>query len=381
MKRPYCNAALLFLPALFTLFNSARGYGTCVNLTIPVTITAQAFTLEVPPFKNNFESTSFINQVTRRGASGSPITGKTNFTATYSIDATYCTPTVRNPECDTLQILTHGLGFDKNYWDFILVPGNYSYVAAALRAGFSTFAYSRLGTGLSAKPNPYTTINSPTELAILAQLTRLLRSSSLPNTPTPHTHYTHTGHSYGSMLSNALVALDPSASDGLVLTGYSNNFAFEGLFLATTGHLASLNQPRRFGGHSSGFITWADVFCNQYSFLSFPFFDPAVAAAAEATKWPFTVGEIVSEPVLAAPEYKGPVLFLNGQFDLIFCGGNCTNIVVDGPTSISRSEIFPAASAFEVYVQPRAGHAVNLHFNSTGAYGVAFAFLKRHGLG
>ena len=38
-----------------------------------------------------------------------------------------------------------------SYWDFT-VPEDYSYVRAAADAGFTTFRYDRLGTGLSEKP-------------------------------------------------------------------------------------------------------------------------------------------------------------------------------------------------------------------------------------
>ena len=41
---------------------------------------------------------------------------------------------------------------------------------------------------------------------------------------------------------------------------------------------------------------------------------------------------------------------------------------------------FPAASAFEAYVQPNTGHGINVHYNSTAAYRVIQEFLGTHGL-
>jgi hypothetical protein len=76
--------------------------------------------------------------------------------------------------------------------------------------------------------------------------------------------------------------------------------------------MAAANNPTRFGGLSSGFVTWADQYSNQYIFFEYPYFDPAVLAAAEAGKFPFTIGELLtgSSPAFpqAAPKFTGPVL-------------------------------------------------------------------------
>lgn len=42
---------------------------------------------------------------------------------------------------------------------------------------------------------------------------------------------------------------------------------------------------------------------------------------------------------------------------------------------------FPMARTFEAYIQPDTAHAINLHYNSTGAYNVIQRFLAREGLG
>lgn len=41
---------------------------------------------------------------------------------------------------------------------------------------------------------------------------------------------------------------------------------------------------------------------------------------------------------------------------------------------------FPKASAFEAYIQPNTGHAINVHYNATAAYCVIQQFLDTHGL-
>ena len=72
-----------------------------------------------------------------------------------------------------VQYLVHGVGFDSrysqcvsvaldratysmcfSYWDFTVDGSDtYSYVAAAANAGYTTFRYDRLGTGLSDHPH------------------------------------------------------------------------------------------------------------------------------------------------------------------------------------------------------------------------------------
>ena len=180
---------------------------------------------------------------------------------------------------------------------------------AVLQAGYSTFAYDRLGTGASTKADPYNIVQASVELAILTELTQMLQSGRIDGCET-HEKYVHVGHSFGSVLTNSLVAVAPHLSDGIILTGYSNNFTFHLPFISTTGHLASENQPARFSDLSSGYLTWADKYYNQFSFLSYPYFDPAVLEAAEDNKWPFTVGEIItiSAVPFSATQYKGPVL-------------------------------------------------------------------------
>jgi pimeloyl-ACP methyl ester carboxylesterase len=98
----------------------------------------------------------------------------------------------------------------------------------------------------------------------------------------------HVGHSFGSALSNILIAKNPELSDGVVLTGLSHNMTLGSPFPALTNfHLAKENQPERFGNFSTGILTWADELALQYGFFKHPYFDPEVLAYTEASKGPF----------------------------------------------------------------------------------------------
>ncbi|KAK5166349.1 hypothetical protein LTR04_000743 [Oleoguttula sp. CCFEE 6159] len=278
---PILNTAIVLLSAALTVSCAAEPEPNCTDFVLPVTVTAPSYGLQFPPFENGYQATHFLNVATNRdaGLGPSPSKAPVNVTQTFDVSARYCTPTkayARNGEGGSVMLLTHGIGFDKSYWSF----GNttYDYVLAATRAGYGTLSYDRLGTGLSSRPSAYTAFRAPTELAVLTQLTTLLRSGTLGHRiPAPAT-LVHVGHSWGSILSCALAAATPSLSDGL------------------------------------------------YAFFAYPYFDPAVLRQTEARKQPFAVAELLTEPLVypvVAAEFAAPVLIVAAEFDLIFCGGAC----------------------------------------------------------
>jgi pimeloyl-ACP methyl ester carboxylesterase len=376
--------AILLLSSLSVI--NAQSAHKCTSFFVPVTVT-NVTTLIPPfpyPFKDGYAATALSNFITARDTPAGSA-NLTTLTATFNISAEYCTPNQPTAKSSTLQLLSHGLGFNKAYWDFHLptAPKNntYSYISAALAAGYSTFSYDRLGCGLSTQADPYTEIQATVELAVLATLTTAIRTGKIPKSilPTPPTKVLHVGHSWGSELSNALAATFPALSDGVVLTGYSHIFQYELMFVGNTAfHLASESQPSRFANRSSGYLTWGDKYDNQYSFFSYPYFDPKVLTYAESTKFPFTIGEFISQAALnySASAFTGDVLFLAAQHDLIFCGGDCVGLY--GTQSAAR-EAFPNAKSWERYIQPNVGHGINLHYNASGAYGVIMNWAEQHG--
>lgn len=308
-------------------------------------------------------------------------------------------------------------------------------------------------------------------MSALYELTIMLRNGTLPSVPQAFNKVVHVGHSFGSTLSVALAIMHPTASDGLILTGYSQN----GSYLPTTvaswdSKLARLNQPLRFGNISysavsealstlmpsasnltelanalsrfnitvgevqeilqttdigdlfagiepsklpkaadlpPGYLTWTDAGSNQFAFLLPEFFDPSILLSAEYSKFPYTLGELltIGSGPYVAPNFRGPVQIVTGRKsfppsfstrtrqrekkltsnvgqDAVYCGGDCLATGDPALASIpAKSKMaFPAASAFEAYIQPNTAHGINLHYNSTGAYNVIQRFLKAQGL-
>lgn len=238
--------------------------------------------------------------------------GSENVIAFFAIDGSFCTPGESYSEGQDIQILSHGVAFDRTYWDFGGVDSDYNYVRAATNAGYATLAWSRPGTGASSSGDPYRILQADIQAAVLIELTKLLRHGSIhASIPKSTGRVLHVGHSFGATISNVLIAKNPKLSDGVALTGLAHNFTWAPFFaVATNFHLAKENQPSRFGNLSSGVLTWCDELAFQYGFFKHPNFDPKVLAYNEAHKKPFGVSEFLTlqTPSLAAPDFFGPVL-------------------------------------------------------------------------
>ena len=317
-SKEFLVAALLPLSATATF--------SCRNFIVPVEVTAPSFEVAFPEFTNQLESVAFLLELTSTSSSSSGSTslfkGHPNVTSTFNISARYCSPSnlgSSNKNAKTVQVLTHGLGFDKSYWSFESMDSDYNYNKYATGAGYSTLSYDRLGTGESSFPDPYNIVQAPMELAVLTTLTEMLREGTLcKENPIPKPERVlHIGHSFGSFLTNALVAAAPTLSDGIVLTGYSTKSAGEAQWLVSTlFHQAKYDQAR-FSKLSSGYVTWGGTLANQYGFFYYPNFNNSVLEAAEAAKSPFTIGEMITGTLVnsSAPAFKGPVMVSTTQKD------------------------------------------------------------------
>ncbi|KAI9728679.1 MAG: hypothetical protein M1828_002785 [Chrysothrix sp. TS-e1954] len=393
----------------------------CVNITVPVTISARTGVFDnINTPETALDVTTFIQQQTRQGANltETALSGYTTTSGTYNISGKYCTPgtgTSCNSSSSILQVLTHGIGFDKTYWDLSYNNFNYSYINSALDAGYSTFSYDRLGIGNSSHGEPKNEIQAPLEIEALATLTRMLRSGSLPGVSANFSKIVHVGHSFGSSQTFALTAKYPNISDGIVLTGFSTNGSFVPYFGAGADfQQANLNQPLRFGSmanamalntftqnyaltdlltpidvttikplnYPNGYLANSNVNSQQYLFLLPPYFDNGILYAGEQAKQPVTIGELLTlGSVPKMNTFSGPVLVVTGSNDLPYCGGDCLNTggsMASIPAGVKMG--LPQAKNFEAYIQPNSGHGINFHYNSTGAYQVIQNYLKANGL-
>jgi len=300
-----CIAALQY-----SSIASASDSKTCYNYEIPVEVTAPYFKFIYDHWRNNNQLTDFLVGVIARNAPTALapflFAAPVNKTSRYTISATFCSPKADYaPKLDTVLLATHGIGFDGTYWNSAFDPAQYNFVDYAVAKGYSVFFYDRLGTGKSTKPSGYDT-QPLTQLAILKELTLLVRSGKYTGKLGAPKKIVHVGHSFGSVLSNALIGRNPGISDGAVLTGYGVNQTNMDQASTITGFAARIAKtvnPSKFGKLDTGFIATADIYAFQQLFFKSPFqlraLDYAYSIAAANS-----VPELLLLPTLATPATK-----------------------------------------------------------------------------
>ncbi|KAL3419304.1 hypothetical protein PVAG01_09526 [Phlyctema vagabunda] len=299
---------------LSSAFPSQNSSKVCQNYAVPVGVSTQFFTLTLPEFTDSLDAVDFAYNIARRDSDTSffPITGAQEpLNKTYTISGTFCTPVTKNGREGTVLLATHGLGFDRSYWDPSLDASKYSFVDHAINEGYSVFYYDRLGTGQSSKVSGYTESQAETQLAILQSLTRSLRAGSCTGSLGVPTNVVHVGHSFGSFLTSALLAATPDLSDGAILTGVSYNGSQTGTLVEGFGlRVANQQAPGKWSGRDTGYLTTADIFSNAGTFFYNGSYDKNVLLYADARKQPFSAGELLTLNLLNpdAHLYTGPVM-------------------------------------------------------------------------
>ncbi|KAJ8612766.1 hypothetical protein MRB53_037237 [Persea americana] len=359
---------------------SRGGQAVCVDGYVSVnaqTAKNVKFNFAIPPNETVVTET-FLQFIT----AGSPFLKSINQGyqtegGSFDIKATYCTPK-DNLAPTEVQLLTHGIGFDREYWDF--APG-YSYVDVAAKHGYATFFYDRLGVGQSQKADPISVVQAPLQIEIANSIGMALRNGAYSNNK--FSKVVGVGHSFGSIISTGVTELHPKTFDATILTGFSVNSTGTAPFTTANNlDIASQNSPQRFGELNNGYLVANNIISNQYAFFRFPQFDPAVLAAAEASKQTVTFGEFFTLGGSTGPSanYTAPVAVVNGADDLPFCFGNCSY-----PMNLAaavKPALYPnvAASNFDSYLAPGTGHGVNLHYTAVAAYEWIQNFLASHNL-
>jgi len=315
-------------------------------------------------------------------------TGYQEVTNTYAIAGTLCTP-LSGANTTGVQILLHGIGFDSSYWDFTADGTNtYSYIYSAAAAGHSTFRYDRLGTGLSEKPTDgYNVVQKSTDIAIAAKFAEMLREDgAIAGSPTGgYDKVVMVGHSYGSLTTQGVTVLSPSAVDGALLTGYSANSTAVPLFFAASGFAsASAVMPDRYNAAevSNSYLITVGAWNNQLLYWYFPYYDSALYNYARAFEQPATQGVLLTlgYNITAAPAFTGAVSVITGAYDFPFCQANCYAVPAGSNftnTLESVQALYPAASSFSTYVVPDAGHVWHLQYSGPAAYQEMIQFAER----
>jgi len=98
-----------------SLLASSAAAKLCQNVTIPVQISARQGVFNVPTLVENLDATVFAQNLTsiRGNFSEESLTGYATIKGKYKISAKFCKPDMMYGKKPTVQVLTHGIGFDK----------------------------------------------------------------------------------------------------------------------------------------------------------------------------------------------------------------------------------------------------------------------------
>ncbi|KAL8830100.1 MAG: hypothetical protein Q9191_001624 [Dirinaria sp. TL-2023a] len=398
--------AVILLQLLFTPLNAAptdvsASKRPCIDLSLRVPASAQNGQYQIIKVQNNIDATSFAIDFDTWSSPNGTQRLLRNFTVsdTFDISAQLCVPS-NGSKKNHLQIATHGSGFDKRYWDVAIDPQQYSYVDAALAAGYSILTYDRLGTGLSAHPDGDTIVQSGLELDILRSITKMARNGDLFKQNTSATQngsaynvffdkIIHVGHSFGSILSNALIATSPTLSDAAVLTGYIQTGRFSSNKWAAWGlEYAPQNNATLFPNLSPGYIVPGTHAAMQANFFStrrntstgIGGFDPKLLDYAYSIRQTLTGAEIASLSQVLTPGpakgFKGPLQFVLAQFDYAVCAGDCSDAV----NTEALKKLYPDARKIDTFMQPGTGHGLPFHKGANLGYQASLEWLNKNGL-
>jgi hypothetical protein len=232
----------------------------CYDYEIPITTQTEALVYAFPEFSDNYDVAGVIGAFARRDAATTflPFNGTKNATGDYTISAIFCSPKSPSDHEKTVLLTTHGLAFDRRYVfmssstryniNDALATGPLVYsqqiIASLIIASQEDTLYSfmtdlelvnlqslltqTLKTSLFninsyIRVSGYTESQFSTQLAILESLTNSIRQGSYTGNIGKPLKVVHVGHSYGAILSQALVTAKPTISDGIVLQGIGFN--------------------------------------------------------------------------------------------------------------------------------------------------------------
>lgn len=358
------------------IVTSVGGHVTCITGTLDVNASATNLHLNIEMPANSSVVTELVLEIFQSNSTVAENYGgpPTEVNGTYEIYSQLCFPNGQI-NTTTIQLLTHGIGCDRSYWN---IAPDYSYVDYVAQQGYTTFFFDRLGTGLSDHPDPIQIVQLPLQVEILHSIVQLLRTGAIAG----HSfkHVIGVGHSYGSIQTQAVTEKYPQDFDAVVLTGFTTSvtgmpIAFSSQDLA----IASEVLPTRFAGLSNGYLVTSQIQGIQFLFFRAPSFDPALLNLADLTKQTLTVGELISSrSPSVAPKFSGAVDVVVGENDVPDCQGNCfypQNLV-----SSVQGELFPVArNSSSWYIVPGTGHGINFHYSANEAYAQIQTFLRNNG--
>lgn len=254
---------------------SAGRAAICTSGTVKVDIQANNTRFDLAPLADQFVVTNIIQQLFEVNSTFVEDTSKgiEVITTTLNISAQLCYPSDgknSSSSMETVQVLSHGLGLDKSYWD--IAPG-YSYVDAAAKAGYATFAFDRLGVGSSDHPDPTAVVQSSVHVEVLHALIEGLKNGSIGEQR--FKNVVGVGHSYGSVIQLGHDVKYPNDCNAVILTGIGNDFGYVPYALLSNNPTLANTVRGEYVDLNNGYLLTPTPVAFQEPFFRFPYFDQA----------------------------------------------------------------------------------------------------------
>ena len=288
-----------------------------------------------------------------------PVKLTTDSTSTFNVVGSLCYN--GEPQGKTLNVLLSGGGYGPVYWDFPCDPETYSFVWAAVDAGYAVFNLSRIGIGNSDHP-PSDQIDIEANGYVVNQAITFLNEN--PEAGFAFEKVVTIGHSLGSLIAIEHATSFPSDVDGVILTGFLHNKNPDYRDLITSTSYEANLDPRFTGRGYDNFYFTSLPGTRQIVYYHMDGVDPAVVATDEATKETLTLTEIISMNYYFTEnvtiQITVPVLQVVGEYDVVVCGGalNCSD---EGAVISNEVSWFSEDSCNEVEMIGNTDHVLNLH--------------------
>lgn len=305
---------------------------------------------------------------------------------------------------DIVHICIPGSTYKHDYWDFPYKPEKYSYAEALVYARISTLNLDRLGSGKSSLP-PGKDVTVEVQSYVVHQLVQKLRSGKIGNKE--FKKVVLVGHSLGSG-----VAIEESTTyndvDGLILTGLLHTESFKGpywkeviktIYSATKDpelayevpadtNYGILDYPFRLIRYVLGkmFSIDSSLILNKGYFVTRPGtrgifhnldrVETRVVETDEETKSIVAWGESNPLPVLKkTPNIKVPVLCVVGGLDTVYT--TPPNVLNYNNVLKEEGKYYSPEAELEVFILPKAGHAINLDPDAHQWFQEAIEWIQR----
>lgn len=285
----------------------------------------------------------------------------------------------------TVQVLVHGITYDHSYWDFPDPTGHtdrYSYVRAALAAGFATLAVDRMGIGRSDHPFS-ATVGIDENAFVIHQLISDLRRGTVtgPTGTQSFRKVVLVGHSYGTWTS-WFETTDWHDVDGVILSGATHHVRVDAVpLVGGTLYPAKFDSAFRGRHLDIGYLTTRRGTRYQ-DFYAPAAADPAVVALDEATKETITAREAgdFPETISRRLDVRAPVLLVDGTLDSLFCGPRLGGADCSSGSTIVRDEgpyLGTSVPCIDGYALRGGGHDLNFALDAGDWFAVAQDWIAR----